>query len=369
MKRVACAFLVLAGFLYAKEVSIGVVLPLTGAVAAYGQDVFKGIELANKLDSKLSNGDSVKIVVIDTKGDKLETSNGVSRLISQNKVLGIIGETVTPNTIQAISVAEDKKVPLIAPVASGDKLLEKKKYASRVCFKDSFQGDKFALYATRDLGLKSVVIIIDQSNVYSLGLAKAFEESFVNDGGKVLKKLTINSGDKDFRAIVSQLKSINADFVYMPIYHPEAALIVRQARQIGFDKLFAAGDGVNNQAFIELGGNAANGVIFTDSFDFNNPTTKRGEDFLDAYEKQEGNRELPAFSAMGADAYYVMLNAMNACVDELTSECINNKIHQTKDFEGVAGVINIDESGNAVRSVVIKEIKDQKQSYRTVINP
>ncbi|MCH5336321.1 MAG: ABC transporter substrate-binding protein [Campylobacter sp.] len=369
MKKIGCMFCILASFVYAKEVNIGVVLPLTGSVAAYGQDVFKGIELANKLDSKLSNGDSVKIITIDTKGDKLETSNGVSRLISQDNVLGVIGEAVTPNTIQAISITEDKKIPLIAPVASGDKLLEKKKYASRVCFKDSFQGDKFALYATKDLGLKSAVIIVDQSNVYSLGLARAFEESFTKNGGKILKKLTINSGDKDFKAIVSQLKSINADFVYMPIYHPEAALIARQARQIGFDKLFAAGDGVNNQTFIELGGNAVNGVIFTDSFDFNNPSTKRGADFLAAYEKEKGNRELPAFSAMGADAYYVMFNAMNACVDNLTSECINEKIHQTKDFEGVGGVINIDESGNATRSVVIKEIKDQKQSYKAVINP
>ncbi|TEY06750.1 branched-chain amino acid ABC transporter substrate-binding protein, partial [Campylobacter sp. CH185] len=66
---------------------------------------------------------------------------------------------------------------LIAPVASGDKLLDKKKYASRVCFKDNFQGDKFATYVSKDLGLKNAVIIIDQSNVYSLGLARAFENS------------------------------------------------------------------------------------------------------------------------------------------------------------------------------------------------
>ncbi|HEG6262356.1 TPA: ABC transporter substrate-binding protein [Campylobacter coli] len=371
MKKVALVFsaLALANCLYAKTINLGVVLPLTGPVAAYGQDVFNGIELANKLNAKLDNGDEVKLIVIDTKGDKLETTSAVNRLIAQDKVIGIIGEATTPNTIQAISIVEDKKIPLIAPVASGDKLLEGKKYASRVCFSDSFQGDKFASYVTKELNLKNAVVIIDQSNVYSLGLAKAFEKSLKENGGKVIKKLAISSGDKDFRAVVSQLKSLNPDFVYMPIYHPEAALIARQAKQIGFDKLLAAGDGVNNQTFIDLGSTAVNGVVFTDSFDSSNPSTARGKTFINEYEKIKGNANLPAFSAMGADAYYVMLNAMNACQNTLTSECINEKIHQTSNYEGVGGIISIDASGNAIRPVVIKEIQDGKQVYKTLINP
>ncbi|EIL6484905.1 ABC transporter substrate-binding protein [Campylobacter coli] len=371
MKKVTLVFsaLALANCLYAKTINLGVVLPLTGPVAAYGQDVFNGIELANKLNAKLDNGDEVKLIVIDTKGDKLETTSAVNRLIAQDKVIGIIGEATTPNTIQAISIVEDKKIPLIAPVASGDKLLEGKKYASRVCFSDSFQGDKFASYVTKELNLKNAVVIIDQSNVYSLGLAKAFEKSLKENGGKVIKKLAISSGDKDFRAVVSQLKSLNPDFVYMPIYHPEAALIARQTKQIGFDKLLAAGDGVNNQTFIDLGSTAVNGVVFTDSFDSSNPSTARGKTFINEYEKIKGNANLPAFSAMGADAYYVMLNAMNACQNTLTSECINEKIHQTSNYEGVGGIISIDASGNAIRPVVIKEIQDGKQVYKTLINP
>ncbi|WP_052791778.1 ABC transporter substrate-binding protein [Campylobacter coli] len=371
MKKVTLVFsaLALANCLYAKTINLGVVLPLTGPVAAYGQDVFNGIELANKLNAKLDNGDEVKLIVIDTKGDKLETTSAVNRLIAQDKVIGIIGEATTPNTIQAISIVEDKKIPLIAPVASGDKLLEGKKYASRVCFSDSFQGDKFASYVTKELNLKNAVVIIDQSNVYSLGLAKAFEKSLKENGGKVIKKLAISSGDKDFRAVVSQLKSLNPDFVYMPIYHPEAALIARQAKQIGFDKLLAAGDGVNNQTFIDLGSTAVNGVVFTDSFDSSNPSTARGKTFINEYEKIKGNANLPAFSAMGADAYFVMFNAMNACQNTLTSECINEKIHQTSNYEGVGGIISIDASGNAIRPVVIKEIQDGKQVYKTLINP
>ncbi|TXE89278.1 ABC transporter substrate-binding protein [Campylobacter volucris] len=368
-KKLILASLFCTGAIYAAEVKIGVILPLTGPLAAYGHDVYEGVKLANTLNPNLKNGDSVKIIAIDTKGDKIESANAATRLISQDKVLGLIGEAVTPNTMQVISIAEERKIPVIAPVASGDKLLDKKTYASRVCFMDSFQGDKFANYAYQTLNLKSVVIIIDQSNVYSLGLARAFEKEFKQNGGKVLKKLTISSGDKDFKAIVSQLKNINPDFVYMPIYHPEAALIARQAKAVGFDKLLSAGDGVNNKTFIELGGDAVNGVVFTDSFDYNNPPTKLSKDFIQTYEKNHNTKELPAFSAMGADAYYVMTNAMNECQNNLTPECINNKIHSTLNFEGVGGVISIDKNGNASRSVVIKEIQEQKQVYKTIINP
>ncbi len=369
MKKLALCALLLASVLNAKELKIGVVLPLTGSLAAYGQDVYAGIELANKMSFKLDNGDVVKLVVVDSKGDKIETSTAATRLVAQDKVLALIGEAITTNTMQVISVAENKKVPMIAPVASGDKLLDKKKYSSRVCFMDSFQGEKFADYALNTLGLKNAVIISDQVNVYSVGLAKVFESEFTKKGGKVLKKLMISSGDKDFKAIVSQLNSTGADFVYMPIYHPEAALIAKQARAVGFNKLLSAGDGVNNQTFIELGGEAVNGVIFTDSFDYNNPPTQLGKDFVNEYNKAKGSKAVPAFTAMGADAYFVVFEAMKKCLNSLNSECINNAIHATSDFQSVGGVINIDKSGNASRSVVIKEIQGGKQVYKSTINP
>ncbi len=183
--------------------------------------------------------------------------------------------------------------------------------------------------------------------------------------------LSFPFSEKDLRSLNYSLKltKVKLRFYKPYVSSPEAALIARQAKQIGFDKLLAAGDGVNNQTFIDLGSTAVNGVVFTDSFDSSNPSTARGKTFINEYEKIKGNANLPAFSAMGADAYYVMLNAMNACQNTLTSECINEKIHQTSNYEGVGGIISIDASGNAIRPVVIKEIQDGKQVYKTLINP
>ena len=369
MKKKIILAAALALSLQAKEVNLGVVLPLSGATAAYGQSALEGIKLANEMQSTLANGDKINLVVLDTKGDKIESASAATRLVNQDKVLGLIGEMVTANTLQVMRIAEENKVPLIAPAATGDKLLENKLYSSRVCFMDSFQGSSLAKYAFEKLNHKKAVIVVDQSTDYSLGLAKAFEKECKAKGGEILKTLRVNSGDKDFKAIATQIKILNPDFIFLPLYYSEASLFVRQAKLIGLNTPMGSADGVADATFIKLAGNASEGYIFTDSFDANNPTTQLSKDFIAKYAKENQSKEVPNFTAMGADAYFVMFNAMNACQNTLTSECINEKIHQTNNYEGVSGVISIDKSGNATRSVVVKEIKNQKQTYKDTINP
>ncbi|MCR4942666.1 MAG: ABC transporter substrate-binding protein [Campylobacter sp.] len=365
----ASSLVLLSTFAMAKEVTIGLPMPVTGPIAAYGQTAYEGVKFANMLEPTLKNGDPIRIVLVDTKGDKVETTTATRRLIASDKVVGIIGALTTGNTQQVLSIAEEKKIPVIAPAATADKLLNGKKFGARVAFMDSFQGTALASFAIKDLNAKSAVIIIDQAQVYSLGLAKNFEKKFTELDGKVLKKLSISSGDKDFKAIAAQLKELNADIVYIPVYHPEASMIARQARQAGVTSLLASGDGVSNSTFIELGGESVNGYLYTDTFDYTQPPTQRSKDFLDAFEKDKGRRDIPGFTAQGADAYFIMVKAMNECADPTDSVCVNEKIHQTKDFDGVSGIISIDESGNAIRSVVIKEIKNLKPTYKGTVNP
>lgn len=369
MRKILLLSALLASALLAKDVNIGVIMPLSGSTAAYGQAALEGIKLANEMKNKLPNGDTVKIVVLDTKGDKIESSNAAQRLISQDRAIGLIGEMLSANTLQIMSVAEESKVPLIAPAATGDKILNNKKYSSRVCFMDSFQGSSLAKYASDTLKYKSAVIVSDQSADYSLGLSRAFEKEFTAKGGKVLKKLRISSGDKDYKAVISQIEKLNPDFIYMPVYYTEAALFVRQARLAGLKTPMGSADGVADDTFIKLAEQAAENHIFTDSFDYTNPPTKLSKDFIAQYQKSKKTKEVPNFTAMGADAYFVMFEAMQKCASSLTSECVNNEIHKTTNFNGVSGIINIDKSGNATRSLVVKQIQNQKQVYKDSINP
>ncbi len=371
MKKIilsSCALALVAGVAQAKQINIGAVMPMTGAIAAYGQNAFDGVKLANKMQPTLKNGDRINIVLVDNKGDKVETASATTRLLTKDKVVGIVGAMTSTNTAQVMSVAEKKSVPVIAPAATLDKLVMRKKFANRVCFTDSFQGEVIAKYAM-EKGYKTAVVVIDQAQVYSLGLAKVFGKTYKKVGGKVLKKVSINSGDKDFKAVVSQIKSLNPDFVFLPVYHPEAAMIARQAKQIALDKPMIAGDGVGNPTFIELGKKAVEGFMYTDTFDYTVPPTELSKKFIAEYEKQKGKKGLNSFTALGADAYFVLIDAMNRCKNPEDSKCINEQIKTTKGYKGVSGIIDIDKSGNAKRSAVIKEIKNQVPSFKAIVKP
>jgi len=353
----------------AKEIKIGVMMPMSGALASYGQTTYEGVELAHTLQPTLKNGDKLTLVLVDNKGDKVESATSATRLITSDKVVGILGAITSTNTAQIISIADKKNIPVIAPVATNDKLTLGKAYANRVCFTDSFQGSVVAQYATHDLKLKTAVVLTDQAQVYSLGLSKAFTDAFVKNGGKVLKEIRVSSGDKDFKAVVAQIKALNPDMIFLPIYHAEASMIVRQAKQIALNKPFLSGDSVANPTFIELSGDAAEGHMFTDFFDHNAPPTEKSKAFIAAYEKKTGKKEVNSFVTLGADTYNVMVDAINRCANPEDSVCINKEIKHTTHFEGVSGFISIDEQGNATRSAVIKEIKNGQAVYKSTVNP
>lgn len=353
----------------AKDIVIGAVLPITGAVAAYGQTAWKGVEFANKMQSKLKNGDNVKVVLVDNKGDKVETNLATTRLINSDKAVGIIGAMITANTLQVISIAEKQKIPVIAPAATGDKLTMRKRYANRVCFTDSFQGEVIANYAAKTLKYKTAAIITDQAQVYSLGLSKTFSKVFTKNGGKIVLNAKISSGDKDFKAVIAQIKDKNPDMIFVPTYHPEASLIARQTREAGIKSALFSGDGVSNETFIKLGGSAVEGYMFTDMFDPSAPPTNFSKKFLQEYKKSHGDEMIAAFTAMGADAYFLMLDAMNRCKNPSDSVCVNEQIKATKNFEGVSGFITMTKEGNAQRSAVIKEVKDKAFVYKATVNP
>lgn len=368
MLSIALASALTCGVVMAKEIKVGAVMPMSGPLAAYGQVTNLGLELAQKLQPTLKNGDTVKIVLLDNKGDKVETANATTRLISSDKVVAILGALTSTNTAQTIAIADKKSIPVIAAVATNDKLTAKRTFANRVCFTDSFQGEVVANFAIEQ-GYKTAVVVIDQAQVYSLGLSKAFQKAFKAKGGKVVKKIKVTSGDKDFKAVVSQIKKINPDFMFMPLYHPEASMIARQAKQLGLVKPMFSGDGVANQTFIDLGGDSLEGYMFTDFFDYTNPPSKTSADFVAFHEKETGNAEMNSFTALGADTYNILIDAMNRCEDPTNSVCVNNEIKKTVDFDGVSGKISINSEGNATRSAVIKEIKKGKAVFKATVNP
>ena len=370
MSIVAAAAL-MSGLALAKEVKVGVVLPLTGPIAAFGQTSKGGLDIAYEQNNKLKNGDTVKLIVLDDRGDKVEAATAVKRLLNKEGVAVILGEVASGNSMAMAPVAEKAKTPMITHASTNPRVTKGKKYVTRACFIDPFQGAVMAKYAL-DNGMKTAVVVTDAKQDYSVGLSKAFKKAYTAGGGKILKTVLINSGDKDFNAQVSTIKESNPSIIAFTGYYPEAALMVKQARAMGVNAPFIGADGVGFPELVKIGGKAAEGFMYTDHFNEAAASSPEAKAYVEAFHKKY-NKAADSMGALAADAYGMILSAMNQCIDEGKAsddkECINEKLRHTKGYKGITGVININENGDAVKSAVINEVKDGKFEYKTTVNP
>ena len=345
----------------AEPIVIGAYMPMTGSVAGFGQMCWSGIEIAKKMQPSVL-GRPVDIRLVDTKSEKADSANAVSRLIEKEKVVAISG-----NTIAGSDYAERKKIPMVSPTATNPIVTQGKKYIFRVCFIDTDQGLVGARLALDRLKAKSAALLYDISQDYSVGLAAFFKKEFNKGGGKIVCEIKFKTGDRDFTPQLSQIMSLKPDIIYAPIYYTELALIAKQAKDMGLNTPIVAGDGAQAPELIELGGSAVEDIYFTAHFHEDMVTTERGKTFLKRF-KEETGKTLDSFAAMGADAYLVTLNAIERAMSTEPDK-IRDALAKTKDFEGVSGKISLREDGNAIKDIVINKVKDGKFAYVTTIRP
>ncbi len=369
MKRLLVLFFLFDFYLlFAEEIKIGAIMPMSGPLSIYGKDTNKGVSLAYDLQSTLKNGNKIKIILIDNKGFKDETKKAALKLIKDEKVVAILGALTSTNSEETIKVANKYKTPVIIPVATNDNLIDLSEYASRVCFSDSFQGEVIANYAIRQ-NYKTAIVVVDKAQVYSSGLANSFKKVFEKKEGKLLKKIEIESGSKNFKKLITDIKKLSPDLIFLPLYHPEASIIARELKKENIQIPLFSGDGVANETFIKLGKKAVEGYMFTDFFDYKHPTSKKAKDFISYYQEITKKEEVNSFTVLGADTYNILINAINKCSNPKDKACINREIKNTLNFDGFSGQITIDSSGNAKRSAIIKQIKNKKMIYKDTVNP
>lgn len=350
----------------ADPVVIGAYLSMTGNVAAYGQMGWDGISIAKKMEPEVL-GRPVEVKLADTKSEKVESANAVSRLIEKDKVVAIIGEMISGNTLAGADHAERRKIPMVSPTATNPLVTQGRHYVFRVCFIDTDQGRVAAKLALDQLKAKTAAVILDLSQDYSVGLASFFKKEFTKNGGKIVSDTKFKSGDRDFTPQLSRIKEAKPDVIYAPIYYTECALLAKQARDMGLNAPILAGDGVQAPELIELGGDAVEGLYFTTHFHRDMVDSERGKKWLELFSKDVG-KEPDAFTAMGADAYFIVIDAIKRAgsCDPLK---IREALVNTKDFQGVSGTITMKPNGDPVKAMVVNRVKDGKFSYVTTINP
>jgi branched-chain amino acid transport system substrate-binding protein len=354
----------------AETIKIGVFEPLTGANAGGGQLELEGIKLANKLYPEVL-GKKIELVVVDNKSDKVEAATAAARLIEKDKVVAIIGSWGSSLSMAAGDAVKNAKIPAMGTSATNPLVTQGNDYYFRVCFIDPFQGVVMSNYAFNKLGAKKAAIIQEVSSDYAVGLAKFFTDNFkklTGDENSIIAVANYNTGDQDFTAQLTNLKSMNPDVIFAPGNFTESALVIKQARQLGIKTPIIGGDAWEAPEFVEIGGDAVEGVVFSTFFASEKPITTESTTLIDNYRKEYAGKDPAAVTALGYDAYLILYKAIEAA-GAADSAKIHEALLATKDFQGAAGVVNFDENRNAIKSAVIKTVKDGKFTFMDVVEP
>jgi len=383
MKRIALSLTVIAALLagFACErrggvggdnntgpIKVGYYGDLSGRTSNFGQSTKNGVMMAADEINKAGgiNGRQIEILSEDDEGRPEKAATVATKLIDQDKVIALLGEVASGNSLAAAPKAQAAKVPMISPSSTNPAVTQVGDYIFRVCFIDPFQGEVMAKFAANTLHAKKAAIMEDFNSPYSRGLTEFFEASFKKLGGQVITKQSYTQGDRDYKGQLTSIRSASPDVIYVPGYYGEVGVIAKQAKQLGINLPLLGGDGWDAPQLFELGGEALNGDYISNHYSVEDPSPaiqKFVGDFNSRYKIKPD-----ALAALGYDAMRVLADAIKRA-GTTNGLKLRDAIAATKDFAGVTGVITINGERNAVKSAVVLKIQDGKFVYQETIKP
>ena len=343
-----------------KILRIGVVGPESGGSAQLGQGQRKAVELAvNEINkNKLAGEWKLEAVFQDDEGNPTKSSSATNKLIQESKVNVIIASINSSSTLADMVVTERAGIPQITPGSTGASITEQgNKWIFRTAANDGFQADALIKYAKEDLGITKVATFT-ASDDYGQSGAKLLKNAIEKYGLELVANPTYNNGDKDFKPQLITIRDNGAQAIFMWGLYTEAALISNQSQQLGLDVQLFGASGMAAQKLIELGGDAAQGLILTQTFlpDADIPTVK---EFVQKYKEKYNEDPIP-HGAQAYDTVYIIANAVLKA-DSSEPEALRDAIRNTQGLELVTGNPTFNEQGDDIgKRLLITKIDRNK---------
>lgn len=335
-------------------IRIGANLELSGYGSAYGVPILDNLTLAAEEINEaggLLGGRMIEIINYDNTSDKTEATSIATRLAGED-VSAVVGPATSDMIFASRPTALQSELPTMYPVGTSDNLTlddngDVLSNIFRLAFTYSFQGQAAARFATDELNATKAVVIIDQSNDYSVGLAEPFIAEFEALGGTIVDQQSYNSGDQDFMGVLTTLASSDFDAIYLPGFFSEGGIIIRQAREMGITQPILSGHGLASDTLIDIAGaNNATDLYITSMFHTGSEVAG-AQEYIAAFQERYG--EAPdTFDALSYDAAHLIFQAIEETgTDE--PQAIRDAMESIQ-FEGIAGSFEYDDLHNAVNT-------------------
>ena len=287
---------------------LGVIGPLTGGAAIYGNAVVNGAQIAVDEINAAGTGFTIELQAQDDEHDAEKSVNAYHQL--QDWGVQAIAGTVTTSPCIAVSAeANTDRVFMLTPSASATSVTEGKDNVFQLCFADPNQGSASAQYISDNKLATKVAIIYNNADAYSTGIYQTFKTKAEELGLEIVSETTFTDDTTDFSVQVGDAQSNGADLVFLPIYYTPASLILKQADSIGYAPKFFGVDGMDGILTIEgFDTSLAEGVMLLTPFSAD-ATDDLTKNFVEKFTAKYG--EVPSqFAADGYDCAYAIKAAL-----------------------------------------------------------
>jgi branched-chain amino acid transport system substrate-binding protein len=353
-------------------IKIGFFAPITGPAAADGMSAKNAVELGLKEVNEAGgiHGKKVDLMIYD---DRLKAEEAVAianRLIERDKVVGVVSGSYSGPTRVVAPIFQKAGMPMVAGYAVHPDVTwnPNTKTPNDFIFRNGFLGEvegaAAAEFAVKDLKAKRMSII-SMDNDFGRSISAGFGERAAKLGAVILTKQMYKfPGEKDFRPYLTTIKEGNPDVIFAAGYYNEAASIVRQAKELGIKSQILGEEGFDSPKFLEIAGDAAEGVIIATNLDRDDPRPVV-QNFLKNYRSAYGH-DADMVGASSYDAFMILVDAIKKAGTD--PKAIQKALLETKDYNGLTGKISRFAQGEVVKPVQIQIVKDGQFRRRAIID-
>ena len=368
------AFAALAAWLVApaaaqETIKIGFFAPITGPAAADGASAKQAVELAVKEVNAAGGvmGKKVDLIVYDDRFSPQEAVAIANKLIEKDQVVGVVSGSYSGPTRVTAPIFAKAGIPMVAGYAVHPDVTKSGESNFRQGFLGEVEGAAAGEYAVKALKAKKAAVIY-MDNDFGREISAGFIKRAEKLGASIVEKQIYKfPGEKDFRPFLTRIKEAKPDLIFAAGYYNEAALICRQAKELGITAQILAEEGFDSPKFIELAGKDAEGVIIATNLDRDDPRPVV-QNFLKNY-KQAYGIDPDMVGASSYDAFMILVNAIGRA-GSTNPKAIVNALLETKDYNGLTGKVSRFMKGEVVKPVQFQVVKGGKfHRHGVVDNP
>ena len=348
-------------------IRLGFPIPLTGENPDVGASSKNAAEMyIKKFPTVAVAGKTydLKFVYEDNEYKAESAVKAVTKLITEEGVLGIVGPQSSSQAVPAGEVANNYATPMISPWSTNPNTTLNRPYVFRGCFLDPFQGPVIANFATDELKAKKAAVLYDIAADYPKGLAEFFKQAFekIHGAGSVVAFESFTTGDKDFSAQMANIVASGADVLFTPQYYSEVPLIVRAAKENGWTKPILGSDSWGGGDLMGLCGDDCKGYYFSTHYAAAGAqgATKA---FIDEYSAAYGKTP-DDVAALTWDSLGLMVKAIQntgGLSGDIKADRtkVKDALAAVKDYPGITGGMTFTPDGDPIKCAVVVKINEQ----------